>query len=260
MQTQKLFEVCRSRGLPILTFVNKWDRPGLEPARAHRRHRVEARPDLHPGHVAGGHRGRLPRRRGSSQRRLHPVHTYRSRLDRGARGDRAARPRPGRGGHQLDREPGRARARLRRRTRQRDVPGGRDDADVLRLGPHELRCAPAARLGDRRGAEPVRARIDVEGDPRALDSPFSGFVFKVQANMDRSHRDRIAFVRVCSGRFERGMVVTHDGPASRSPPSTPTRCSVRSARRSRRRSPATSSGSSTRTTCGSATRCGSTTR
>src|SRR5690606_30896758 len=50
---------------------------------------------------------------------------------------------------------------------------------------------------------------DVDGAPRHLDDPFSGFVFKVQANMDPSHRDRIAFVRVCSGRFERGMVVTH---------------------------------------------------
>ena len=38
---------------------------------------------------------------------------------------------------------------------------------------------------------------------------FSGFIFKIQANMDRRHRDRIAFVRVCSGRFERDMVVTH---------------------------------------------------
>lgn len=52
-------------------------------------------------------------------------------------------------------------------------------------------------------------RLDREGQPRPLDAPFSGFVFKVQANMDRSHRDRIAFLRVCSGRFERGMVVTH---------------------------------------------------
>ena len=34
-------------------------------------------------------------------------------------------------------------------------------------------------------------------------------MFKVQANMDKAHRDRIAFMRVCSGRFERGMVVTH---------------------------------------------------
>jgi peptide chain release factor 3 len=38
-------------------------------------------------------------------------------------------------------------------------------------------------------------------------------VFKVQANMDPAHRDRVAFLRVCSGRFERGMVVTHDATA-----------------------------------------------
>jgi peptide chain release factor 3 len=53
------------------------------------------------------------------------------------------------------------------------------------------------------------ARLDVSGRPRPIDAPFSGFAFKVQANMDPAHRDRIAFVRVCSGRFERGMTVTH---------------------------------------------------
>ena len=42
-----------------------------------------------------------------------------------------------------------------------------------------------------------------------MSAPFSGFVFKIQAGMDRAHRDRLAFVRVCSGRFTRGMVVTH---------------------------------------------------
>ena len=42
-----------------------------------------------------------------------------------------------------------------------------------------------------------------------LDRNFSGFVFKIQANMDRRHRDRVAFVRVCSGQFERGMKVHH---------------------------------------------------
>ncbi len=41
------------------------------------------------------------------------------------------------------------------------------------------------------------------------EAPFSGFVFKIQANMDANHRDRIAFLRVCSGRFERGMKVRH---------------------------------------------------
>jgi peptide chain release factor 3 len=52
-------------------------------------------------------------------------------------------------------------------------------------------------------------REDVAGDERAVDAPFSGLVFKVQANMDPAHRDRVAFVRVCSGKFERGMVLTH---------------------------------------------------
>jgi peptide chain release factor 3 len=41
------------------------------------------------------------------------------------------------------------------------------------------------------------------------DPKFSGFIFKIQANMDPKHRDRIAFLRVCSGKFERDMVVTH---------------------------------------------------
>ncbi|MBK5331545.1 MAG: peptide chain release factor 3, partial [Ilumatobacteraceae bacterium] len=52
-------------------------------------------------------------------------------------------------------------------------------------------------------------RFDRKDEPRELDSPFSAFVFKVQANMDPSHRDRIAFARICSGRFERGMSVTN---------------------------------------------------
>src|SRR5207344_125466 len=56
---------------------------------------------------------------------------------------------------------------------------------------------------------PAGPRPTIDGNIRPLDSPFSGFAFKVAANMDPAHRDRIAFVRVCSGRFERGMVVTH---------------------------------------------------
>jgi peptide chain release factor 3 len=59
-------------------------------------------------------------------------------------------------------------------------------------------------------APPPGPRPDAKGDPRPVEAPFSGLVFKVQASMDKSHRDRVAFVRVCSGRFERGMVLTHD--------------------------------------------------
>jgi len=43
----------------------------------------------------------------------------------------------------------------------------------------------------------------------SLDSTFSGFVFKIQANMDPKHRDRIAFMRVCSGKYEQGMKMQH---------------------------------------------------
>jgi peptide chain release factor 3 len=51
-------------------------------------------------------------------------------------------------------------------------------------------------------------RNDAHGDPRPLDADFAAFVFKIQANMDPNHRDRIAFARICSGKFERGMDVT----------------------------------------------------
>jgi peptide chain release factor 3 len=46
-------------------------------------------------------------------------------------------------------------------------------------------------------------------DVAPVEAPFSGFVFKIQANMDPAHRDRIAFLRVCSGKFERGMKLKH---------------------------------------------------
>lgn len=48
-----------------------------------------------------------------------------------------------------------------------------------------------------------------KGVIQPTDSSFSGFVFKIQANMDRKHRDRVAFLRICSGVFERGMKVKH---------------------------------------------------
>lgn len=47
------------------------------------------------------------------------------------------------------------------------------------------------------------------GEVNPESKQFSGFVFKIQANMDRKHRDRVAFIRICSGKFERGMKVQH---------------------------------------------------
>jgi peptide chain release factor 3 len=58
-------------------------------------------------------------------------------------------------------------------------------------------------------AQPPTARPSSEGEVDPLRPEFSGFVFKLQANMDPRHRDRVAFVRVCSGRFEKDMTVRH---------------------------------------------------
>jgi len=52
-------------------------------------------------------------------------------------------------------------------------------------------------------------RAAVTRDVSPYEEPFSGFVFKIQANMNPAHRDRIAFVRICSGKFTRGMKATH---------------------------------------------------
>ncbi|PNB76873.1 peptide chain release factor 3, partial [Pseudomonas sp. FW305-BF6] len=55
---------------------------------------------------------------------------------------------------------------------------------------------PLARVANERTVEPVEEK-------------FSGFVFKIQANMDPKHRDRIAFMRICSGKYEKGMKMRH---------------------------------------------------
>lgn len=56
---------------------------------------------------------------------------------------------------------------------------------------------------------PPLARKAAEGEVSPFDDVFSAFVFKIQANMNKAHRDRIAFMRICSGKFEAGMEVNH---------------------------------------------------
>lgn len=56
---------------------------------------------------------------------------------------------------------------------------------------------------------PPLARNTEQGQIDPFDSAFSAFVFKIQANMNKAHRDRIAFIRICSGKFEKGMEVEH---------------------------------------------------
>jgi peptide chain release factor 3 len=58
-------------------------------------------------------------------------------------------------------------------------------------------------------APPPRPRRAIQRTVDPVEEKFSGVVFKIQANMDPGHRDRVAFIRVCSGHFERGMRITN---------------------------------------------------
>jgi peptide chain release factor 3 len=209
-QTLKLFDVCRSRAVPVITFVNKWDRPGREPLEL--LDEIEQRIGLHPAPVnwpvgvAGDFRGLIERATGD--------YTTFTRTPGGA--GRAIETR-------LDAAAAAARDGETFTTAQEELAlldeiGADIDMSSFLSGVTSpvLFGAALPNFGVRRlldavveFAPPPAMRPDVKGEPRPVDAPFSGLVFKVQANMDPAHRDRMAFVRVCSGRFERGMVLTH---------------------------------------------------
>ncbi|MBW3665102.1 MAG: peptide chain release factor 3 [Actinobacteria bacterium] len=203
-QTEKLFAVCRQRGTPVITFVNKMDRPSPEP--------LAILDDIEATLGIDAHPVTWPVKPGNEflgvvDRRDQTFHRYTT-VAHGS--TRAA--------HELAEWPA-------------DVPGARQADDELELlaalgKDHDRKRflagestpvffgsalsnfgVPVLLDAIERLAPPPEPRADVEGRRRALDAPFSGFVFKVQANMDPRHRDRIAFVRVCSGRFERGTTL-----------------------------------------------------
>ena len=103
-------------------------------------------------------------------------------------------------------------------------------------------------------APPPRTRQTTQRPVSPDEAPFSGFVFKIQANMDPAHRDRIAFLRVCSGSYKKGMKMRHvrlGETRCRSPMRLPSR--PPSASTWRRPGPVTSSGSTTTAPSRSAT-------
>ncbi len=214
-QTLKLFEVCRDRGLPLVSFVNKYDRPGRPPLEL--LDEIETRiglvptPATWPVGEAGDFRGVLDRRQGRYVR-----------FARTARGATEA-PEEVLGPERAEAEEGAAWRVAREEIELLDAVGA--DVDVKRFLAGDATPvffgSALTNFGVRLLLDAVvdlapapTPRDDASGTPRPLDSPFSAFAFKVQANMDPAHRDRIAFVRVCSGRFERGVVVTH-GPTGR---------------------------------------------
>jgi len=209
-QTMKLFEVCRHRRIPVITFVNKWDRPGREPLEL--LDEIEERTGLRPTPLtwpvgAAGHF------HGVVERLTGRIVRY-ERTPGGATKAVETELSP----QQAAAELGEDYARAREELDLLEAIGA--DHDQKTFEEHETTPVLFGAALPNFGvatllnvmvdlAPPPAPRPDVTGARRPLDAPFSGLVFKVQANMDPAHRDRIAFVRVCSGRFVRGMVLTH---------------------------------------------------
>lgn len=210
-QTLKLFDVCRSRGVPVLTFVNKWDRPGREALElvdeVEQRIGLRPMPITWPVGIAGDLRGLVERADGTMRRFEHTAHGASVAREEILDAGRAAA------------EEGADWERATEELQLLGEVGANYDAEAFAVGTATpvLFGAALANIGVGRLLDALvdlapapSSRPDATGHARPVQSPFSGLVFKVQASMDRSHRDRVAFVRVCSGRFERGMVLTHD--------------------------------------------------
>ncbi|NNF54352.1 MAG: peptide chain release factor 3 [Acidimicrobiales bacterium] len=211
-QTLKLFEVCREREIPFMTFINKWDRPGLGALQLldeiEKTLIVEPTPVTWPVGLAGEFKGIIHRGSGDYIRFTRTAHGSTIAPEEIVTAEQA----------QIDE--GEAWTSAAEETELLDALERSPDVKTF------LACeSTPVFFGSAMTNFGVRALLDGVVDlvpsptPRALadggrlpvDAPFSGLVFKVQAGMDKSHRDRIAFVRVCSGQFERGMMATAGG-------------------------------------------------
>ena len=208
-QTRKLFEVCRNREIPIVTFINKWDRPARDPLEL--LDEIEDQLVLDPvpvtWPVGEGERfsGLIDRRGGDFVR-----------FARTAGGATVAGEEVVDAGR-AEAEEGAAWNEAREALELIDAASA--ELDIKRFEAGELSPvfygSALTNFGVRLLLDAIvdmapapAARLDADGDPRPVDAGFSAVVFKVQSNMDPAHRDRMAFLRVCSGRFERGMAVT----------------------------------------------------
>ncbi len=210
-QTMKLFEVCKLRGIPIITMINKWDRPGRDALAL--MDEIEERTGLFPTPLtwpvglSGEFAGLLECSSGQF-----------ARFKRTPGGATIAEE------ELLSAEDAAAAAGVPWATATDEIAllraeGHVHDDELFADGASTpvLFGAAVLNIGVRRLLDAIvelapsaAGRVDVAGQPRTVDSAFSGFVFKVQSGMDSAHRDRLAFVRVCSGVFERGMTLTHE--------------------------------------------------
>ena len=206
----KLFEVCRLRGLPVVTVINKWDRPGHEALAL--MDEIETRtgmvptPITWPVGVAGDFRGVLDRRNGTYAAFTRTVGGA-TRAPQQRMSSQAAAAREG--------VPWKGAAE---EVELLSASGAVHDQELFLAGASTpvLFASAVLNFGVEQllevlleAAPAPSHRVTVDGGTRGVDEPFSGQVFKVQSGMDSAHRDRVGFVRVASGRFERGMAVTN---------------------------------------------------
>ncbi len=212
-QTLKLFEVCRLRDVPIITFINKLDREGRDPFELmdeiERQLALDVTPASWPIGMGRDFLGTydlfadalLLFDRGAGERIVDPVRC--SGLDDPKLGEKL----PAAALTKLREEVEMARGLCppfdREAYRQGHMTPVFFGSALNNFGVRELLQGIATL------APPPRPQPAL---PRAIDpqeKKVTGFVFKVQANIDPQHRDRVAFLRLCSGRFKRGMKLKH---------------------------------------------------
>lgn len=218
-QTRKLFRVCKQRSIPIFTFVNKMDRPGRDPfelvGEVESVLGIGVYPVTWPVFNAGVFRGVYHRalkqlmlfdaaRAGSSS----AMGSLMVPMKVGSLDDPALQQELGTEGWE----------QLRQDIELLDEAGDAFDQEEFlagRLSPMFFGSAInnfglETFLGSFiKMMPPPRPRASDSGQVEPSTPEFSGFVFKVQANMNPAHRDRVAFVRICSGRFQRKAKVLH---------------------------------------------------
>ncbi|MGJ0119343.1 peptide chain release factor 3 [Williamsia sp. MIQD14] len=209
-QTLKLFQVCRHRGVPVITVVNKWDRPGRTPLELideiSERIGLTPTPLYFPVGIAGDFRGVLDRRTGEYIRFTRTAGGATIAPEELLSADAAAA-----------REGDEWTAAVEESDLLSEMGQDHDEELFLAGETSPMIFASAAlNFGVRQLLEalvelapPPARREGVDHHDREVTDPFSAVVFKVQAGMDSSHRDRLAYMRIVSGEFERGMVVTH---------------------------------------------------
>ena len=216
-QTIKLFKVCTLRHIPIFTFVNKLDREARDPFELMEEIENVLGIGTYPMNWPIGSGQNF---RGVFDRQARKVLAFEG-DGRGNSTKKVAEIEASLGDPELDELIGAENHRnLMDDIELLDGAGDELDLDAVatgKLSPAFFGSAltnfgvePFLQEFLRLAPTPLAYTDQLTGEPVApAENDFSGFVFKIQANMDKNHRDRIAFVRICSGMFERGMDAWH---------------------------------------------------